>query len=87
MLQDFANQVYWWKDYAAACRKAGKNKGVFATPDIAERMAGQVYMFYLLIVIIKTNMNKLTQMETNSNRCKDFPGVGPYRNPWLSKTT
>ena len=59
MLQDFANQVYWWKDYTAACRKAGKNKGVFATPDIAERMAGQVYMFYLLIMIIKTNINKL----------------------------
>lgn len=55
MLQDFANQVYWWKDYTAACRKAGKKKGVFATPDIAEHMAGQVYMSCLLIVIVKSN--------------------------------
>ena len=55
MMQDFANQVYWWKDYTAACRKAGKKKGLFATPDIAEHMAGQVQMACLLIVNVKPN--------------------------------
>ncbi|CAK9013938.1 Peptidase S74 domain-containing protein [Durusdinium trenchii] len=38
--RDFANQVYWSRDYGKACREAKTPKQVFASPSIAERMAG-----------------------------------------------
>jgi len=40
LLQDFANQVFWWWDYGAACQKAGQKKGLVASAEIAESMAG-----------------------------------------------
>jgi hypothetical protein len=43
IVQDFANQVYWWKDYTAACKLARKPKGLYASPEIGEYMAGQVW--------------------------------------------
>jgi hypothetical protein len=43
IVQDFASQVYWWKDYTAACKLARKPKGLYASPEIGEYMAGQVW--------------------------------------------
>lgn len=38
--QDFANQVYWSRQYSQACSLAKVAKGVYATPEVAEYMAG-----------------------------------------------
>ena len=38
--QDFANQVYWWKDYTEACRREKCKKGLVATPEVGEWLAG-----------------------------------------------
>ena len=40
--QDFANQVYWWRDYAAQCRANGVPKGIYCRPETAEYMSGLV---------------------------------------------
>ena len=39
-LQDFANQIYWWDHYGRETARAGRKKGRFATPELAEWLTG-----------------------------------------------
>ena len=38
--QDFATQVFHWRDYQESCTKSSKLPGKYVTPTLAEHMAG-----------------------------------------------
>jgi len=40
LLQDLANQIYWWEDFSKACRQNKIKKGTKLNPEVAEFLCG-----------------------------------------------
>ena len=79
LLQDLANQIYWWDEFSKACRKNHVPKGTKLNPEVAEFLCG--------FLVKRLFVDWVPGPLSLSLDSKDCPGVGQTPGPVLSSAT